>query len=484
MNSVIQQIAEFCRNNDLLAASDTIVVGVSGGADSLCLLHVLLTIRTTIPLTLIVAHLNHQLRGTESEKDELFVKDIAAQWQLPIVVERHNISQIATYNKQSIEEASRYTRYQFLGRVAQQVDASKIAVGHHADDQVETVLMHLIRGSGLSGLRGMLPLTSLDDFANSHIIRPLLTISRQDITLYCQNEGLTPREDVSNQDTTFFRNRIRHALIPELKRYNPAIQKNIRHTSQIVTAEVDFLNDAFEQYWTRLITKSTASGVIFRRDEWSLLPLAMKRRAIRRAIRTLIHSIKDIGFEHVERAINVVEQGQTGACVTLPKGVTLFVTYHDLIITTLPLTVDFETPYINKGQVIPITLNGVTPLGNTGWQLTAKPITKEDITVTQIKRIYGWEAYLDTETIKHTPLLRSRLPGDRFSPLGLHGRHQKIKTFMVNVKIPASQRDYVPLLVANKQILWVCGYRLAEQAAVTSKTKQLTYLKFNRNSEV
>ncbi|MDM8521462.1 tRNA lysidine(34) synthetase TilS [Anaerolineales bacterium HSG6] len=482
MSSVIQQITEFCQDNNLLTKSDTIVVGVSGGADSLCLLHVLLTIRATLPLKLklIVAHLNHQLRGSESDEDEQFVREIATQWQLAAVVDRYNIAEIATVNKQSIEEAARYTRYQFFGRVAKQVSASKIAVGHHADDQVETVLMHLIRGTGLSGLRGMLPQTRLDDFSACHIIRPLLTTSRQDIADYCLHEGLSPREDASNQDTNFFRNKIRHGLLPELKRYNPTVQKNIRQMSHIVTAEVDCLNEIFEQYWSKLVTKSTDFSLTIRRDEWSNLPLAIKRRVIRRAVWTLTQSIKDIGFEHVEQAITVIEQRKTGARATLPKGVMLFITYDDIVVSTSSLTPDIEMPYINKGQVIPITLNGVTVLGDTGWQLTARPVTPSNITIAQIKRVFGWEAYIDTDTLTCTPFLRSRLPGDKFSPLGLQGRHQKIKTFMANVKIPTSQRDYVPLLVANKQILWICGYRLAERVAVTSKTKQLTHLKFIR----
>ena len=208
------------------------VIGCSGGPDSLCLLHLLLELAAKLDLTLTVAHLNHQLRPEQALEDERFVRSISKRWELPLFVETQDIAKIAKARKQSIEEAARQTRYNFLGRVATTVGAQKIAVGHHADDQTETILMHLLRGTGLDGLRGMLPRTRLPLFSlkdldisarDVRLIRPLLEISRAEIEAYCHEHQLSPRQDSSNQDTTFFRNRLRHELIPILESYNPNI---------------------------------------------------------------------------------------------------------------------------------------------------------------------------------------------------------------------------------------------------------------------
>jgi tRNA(Ile)-lysidine synthase len=498
-----EKIAEFCQKNSVLVKEDRIVIGVSGGPDSLCLLHLLKNLAPRFDLTLTVAHLNHQLRGGDAQADEDFVREIAARWRLPIFAETRNIAKLAAKRKQSIEEAARQVRYAFLWQVAQDVDANKIAVGHNADDQVETVLMHFLRGTGLSGLRGMLPIMNIANLRLSledipavssqpapELIRPLLETPRVEIEAYCQTHNLTPRQDYSNQDTTLFRNRLRHELIPQLETYNPNIRQVLQRTAKVAAAEVEFLNEHVDQAWRFVIKdisldpsadSSSIARVEIDLSNWLRLPLAMKRATLRRAVQTLRRSLRDVNFEHIETAIAVVEKGNTGAQATLPQGLMLTVGYDSFTITaqnTLAHPQKSNMPRLVKDEILPLKLPGTTPLPHTDWQLKAELLADNNLNHQRVRQVVPWEVYLDADVVGEHAILRPRRPGDTFCPLGLAGHHKKVNEFMINEKIPADQRNHLPLLVANNQILWVCGYRPDERARLRSTTQRIFHLKF------
>jgi tRNA(Ile)-lysidine synthase len=492
---VTEKVAEFCQKHALLDQRDKIVVGVSGGPDSLCLLHYLVHFRSDLGLDLTIAHLNHQLRGSEAQADEAFVRDVAARWQVPIRVEAHDVAALAAERKQSLEEAARQVRYAFLWRTAGAVGAGKIAVGHNADDQIETVLMHFLRGTGLAGLRGMLPLTDIaglrlhpDDTINTaspapKLIRPLLAISRAEIETYCQAHDLAPRQDYSNQDVTFFRNRLRHELIPLLETYNPNIRQVLRRTANVVAADFDILQADLEQAWRRVIRAESLEKIGFDLAGWLALPLALKRSTLRRAIQSLRHSLRDISFEHVEQAITIVQKGQTGTQATLPQGLKLTVDYHRLLIAPenrVSVPEEAEGPYLAKGQVILLNLPGVSAIPRTNWRLISELMASDSLPPQQLDQVGRWETYLDAEVVGHKVVLRTRQPGDRFQPLGLGGHSQRINEFMINEKIPAGLRDHIPLLVGDNRILWVGGYRPDERARVRPTTNHMLHLSFEK----
>ena len=251
--NLLSQVRKTIEEHDLLVAGESVVVGVSGGPDSLCLLHLLRHLSRAYDLTLHVAHLDHGIRGEESRVDAQFVADLARQWELPATVERADVPRLAEEEGLAIEEAARRARYRFLARVAGQVGASRIAVGHNADDQAETVLMHFLRGSGLAGLRGILPLSPLGELrlgqserdsplaAELRLIRPLLEVPRSAIEAYCRDQELSPRFDRSNLDTTYYRNRLRHKLLPVLETYNPNVREVLRRTAQVMAADHELL---------------------------------------------------------------------------------------------------------------------------------------------------------------------------------------------------------------------------------------------------
>lgn len=492
---ILDKVVGFCHKNSLLAQQEKIVVGVSGGPDSLALLHLLTQLRYPFELTLIVAHLNHQLREADAAADEAFVRATATAWNLPIFVDSRPVARLAKQYKQSIEETARQVRYTFLWQVAAQTGATKIAVAHHADDQVETILMHFLRGSGLAGLRGMLPeidMATLRLFPGDstppstpapRLIRPLLAVTRTEIERYCQENSLAPRQDSSNQDQTFFRNRLRHDLIPYLESYNPNIRQIVRRTAQVITADVEILDAQGDQAWARVVNHQASDWIEFDLGQWRDLPLGLKRAMLRRAVQALRRGLRDIGFEHIEDAVDIVEKGVTGLQATLPQGLLLTTGYQSFVVAPAGQAVpdqDFEGPQLSAGQVVEVNLPGTTLLPGGEWQLKVDLLPYEGFNLETVKQAGRWEAFLDAEVVGEEAHLRSRRPGDRYQPLGMSGHRQKVNEFMINEKIPAGWRDGLPLLVVRGEVVWVCGYRPAEQARLCSTTQTLFHLTFEK----
>ncbi len=495
-DSLARQVLQFCQKHNLLVPGDRVVVGVSGGLDSLCLLHLLKSLAPGLNLSLTVAHLNHQLRGADSQADADFVRTLAGEWELPVMVESRPVALLAEQYKQSLEEAARQVRYAFLWRVAVRVGADKIAVAHHADDQVETVLMHFLRGSGLAGLRGMLPAMDITELglvydlpdpvplrrSSPHLIRPLLEAGRPQLETYAQAHELVPRQDLSNEDITFFRNRLRHELIPYLETYNPNLREIVRRTAAVVAAETEILDEHLDKAWRFIVQRETPGRIEFHLADWKGLPLAMKRASLRRAIQRLSQGLRDIGFEHIEKAIDIIGRGSTGTRAVLPRGIKLTVSYDTVMMTAKsePPPVESEVPYLGEDEIVKIVLPGMTPLPGTPWQLRAEFIIQGNLTRRQVSQVGQWETYLDADAAIPDPVLRRRRPGDRFFPLGLEGHSQKVNEFMINEKIPATRRDSIPLLVSGDRILWICGYRLDQHARLRATTQRGLYLRFER----
>jgi len=512
MTDLLRRVRDAIERHKMWQAGQTVVVGVSGGPDSLCLLHVLLRLSSVLSFKIHVGHLNHCIRGWEGEEDAQFVAHIAQNWGVPVSIERVDVPALARRHKLALEEAARCARYTFLGRLARQINAAAIAVAHHADDQTETVLMHWIRGSGLAGLRGMLPVTPLAEYrliadweapsgqssALGHVlppepssnatspmlVRPLLTVTRSEIEAYCQEHNLQPRVDRSNLDTTYFRNRLRHELLPYLETYNPNIREVLRRTAEVVAADYDLLQRCLEEAWTATIREETEEAVVLDLVAWRSLPISLQRSTLRRAIHRLRRALRNINFIHVEEALRIAQCGETGAKATLPHGLLLTVSYDTLLIASSGYQILPDIPRICDEESIPVHVPGVTSLPCCGWILHTEeisaPIDKEWMTRPRSR----WEAVLDADFVGKSPRLRRRRIGDRFYPLGMRGQSKRLNEFMINEKIPAAWRDSIPLLVNDRdQIAWVCGWRPDERARVTAQTRRVLHLRlFHRDS--
>ncbi len=474
----VDSVATFCQTENLLKNGDTLVVGVSGGADSLALLSVLHTLSSTLNLHLHIAHLNHQLRK-ESSADAEFVAEIAQKLKIPITVETADVKKLARQNGQSLEDAARTARYQFFQRVAKNIHTKKIAVGHNADDQAETVLLHFLRGAGIKGLRGMRPDSPLANDDDLRIIRPLLNTSRADIDTFCREQNLHPRIDTSNADEHFTRNKIRHSLLPLLKNINPAITDNLHRIANLMTADNEILTVETERA-LKIVTQSQfPNAIIFDKNAWRTLFIGSQRRVLRRAIEILQGNTRNIEFQHIEDALSQLKKGKIGTQYVFPKNLKLVVDYTTFMLATpsfSPPTPAF--PHLMGDEIITINVPGITPIPHLNWKIHSELLSPADISISALHRRGAWHAYFDAATIG-TPILRTRTLGDKFTPFGLNGQSQKLKKFMIDRKIPARWRDNIPLLIsASGEICWVCGWRTAHQCRVTPDTRVILSVQF------
>ncbi len=458
---VLAQVRATIDAHGLLPQGSGVVAAVSGGPDSLCLLHVLLQVRDAYGIRLHVAHLDHGLRP-EAAADAAFVASLAAAWQVPCTCGHADVRALAREEHRSVEEAARLARYRFLAQVACAQGASIVAVGHNADDQVETVLMHCLRGAGLAGLRGMSrrarwPEAALAGCPAPTLIRPLLDVPRQAIEAYDQAHGLEPRLDLTNLDITPYRNRIRHELVPLLETYNPQIRRILRHTADVLADDYDCLQQALQAQWPQVVLHEAREAVALRRGAFRDLPASQQRGVLRRAIVTLRRSLRDVGWLHLERARRAALVARSGTLVTLPAGLVLDVSYDRLVVrpTGRP-RLGMEMPALDVPER-PLVVPGRTPLAG-GWALEAA--------LGGQRRVVDERHHLclDADRLPRGLCLRTRRPGDRFQPRGLRGHHKSVKAYMIDARVPRAWRDHIPLLDSEAGILWVVGWRASELA--------------------
>lgn len=477
--SLLDTVRATIAQNNLIKPGDTVVVGVSGGADSLTMLDCLRQLRGELKLNLRVAHFNHMLRGAEADADAQFVEQVAREWRLPVTVEAGDVAHIAEERRMSIEEAARVTRYAFLARVAQSASAHVIAVAHNSDDQVETILMRILRGAGLMGLRGMPYWIDLADSNFEYrtpgyplrIVRPLLDVSRADIEAYCQQHYLSPRTDETNFDTTIFRNRLRHEALPYLEQFNPNLRQVLLRTAQQTADDYAYIQAQVREAYLQVAANSEGA-ILFDRDLWNMLPAPLQRGTLREAIFEMRKTLRDVEWTHIENARRVALDKDTGAEATLPQNLVLIVGYNEFAIrdtnakqAQLP---DIPTLHVER---LDLPMAGRLDLPNTAWYVETDLITAVEV-------VDNWTALLDFEKCQGTVYLRTRRPGDRFQPAGMKGKSKMLNEFMINEKIPAAIRDRIPILVVDERIGWVCGWRTDDRVRATYETQAVWRVRF------
>jgi tRNA(Ile)-lysidine synthase len=446
----------------------TLVVGVSGGPDSLALLHYLHNLggHKICPYPLLVASFNHRLRP-EAGADVAFVQGIAEELGLPFVTDSADVAAHAEAEGLSLEEAARELRYRFLFRAARENGAQAVAVGHTADDQAETVLMHFLRGAGLSGLKGMPPRIILPVFdAEIPLVRPLLGWTRSQTEAYCRIHGLNPRIDNTNADTAYFRNRLRHELLPELEKYNPQIRQTLAKTALALQGDHDLLNELVEAAWQKTVTHADSDYVEFGRGQLESHSPALRRSLFRKASFLLKPGLRDVDFEALERAATLTPVDLGGGLKTIIEGDVLYLTDDESI---LPMSF----PQVNNQCSV---TGNQCDLGN-GWFLTCETLN----TTYWSLNADPWSAYFDADLTENSPStgLRTRLrvrpvrSGDRFEPLGMRHQTVKLSDLFVNLKIPKRMRKNWPLVCVDDEIAWVPGLRMAEPFKVTENTRRV-----------
>lgn len=455
------RVRTFITRHHLIAPGERVIVAVSGGVDSLVLLHILNALRDSLDLRLHVATLDHGIRGEAGAADAAFVCTLAEAWGLPVSAAQVDVPAQARDTGRGIEAAARIARYTFLEQVARSTNAHTIASGHNRDDQAETVLLHLIRGSGLDGLRGMLPSAPLhlphipdESMAPITIIRPLLDVSRAEIAAYAAAHDLAPREDATNRDLNYARNRLRHAIIPSLEALNPNLKATLARTAEILRADADLMAQIGEEALARVQVDVRENTVILDRAAWESLRLAEKRAVIRASVRRLLRESSDLAFDHIESAIRVADAGPTGAAATLPVGLMLRVDHTVLTLSPAEhAIIRVDAPALTPGDPALTFMAGDTIRHMfDGWLFEAYPLPAG----ADLAGIHADPLAAALAIPAHTRLrLRTRQPGDRIRPRGMGGKSQKLADMFTNMHVPLVWRDRVPLLIAGDDIVWV-----------------------------
>jgi len=456
------------REHQLVISGDKLLVAVSGGADSVCLLHILFGLQKELGVTLHAAHLNHQLRGAEAETDAQYVSALAKQLNIPCTVEKRDVTAYKNQYRLSLEEAAREVRYDFLAQMANTIGTNLIATGHTTDDHAETILMHLIRGSGTRGLRGLQPRTTQHLRGHSYtIIRPLLPVSRQETTDYCQQYKLAPRTDSSNLSLSPLRNRIRHQLLPLMASYNPQVIDALIRTGQIATDDLAFIDSATAALY-RKVTQKEASTIILDKEEFQRLPTAMQRNLLRTGAEDLLGNLKDIEASHIEQIL-AARNKPAGKKLNLPGGLIFHIEYDRYLLGKDPESLS-PLPIL-EGEFA-LKIPGTTRLP--GWHIQASILRERNPGDSDTP----FTAYLDLDKTGSILTVRPRQTGDRFQPLGM-SQTKKLGEFMIDARIPHHWRRHIPIVCSPTQIVWVAGYRVDDRVKVTPGTSRILRIEFH-----
>jgi tRNA(Ile)-lysidine synthase len=513
----------------LLPPHGTVIVAVSGGADSLCLLHMLHRLcgpgKLYPPVRLHAAHLDHQLRSPASAEDARVVEQLVRSWGLPITVGRSDVPALARREQRSLEEAARIARYRFLRELAQ---GQPIAVAHHRDDQVETLLLHWLRGGGLASVVGLQP-------RQQDIIRPLLDLTHADTLAYCARHQITPLEDASNTDPRFLRNRVRHELLPLLSQLNPGFSEVLLRTSEVMQTDLAWIEQQVTIHWPLVVTCETPSSIQFAVEPLRALPLSLQRHLLRHATARLNLGQSPLELRHYRLLADLLtrETGETlrlhlpqqvhairrgpllEFCSQQPNAIGMVETSpsqlsqsprsrplgqpgepqdEEAVHPGPPPTRSFLEPTHPEESLLPVPGTVVVP--GTPWIASAAFIPDDLLRAVQpaLQR-EDWEmvwhllpstpytVYIDTASLVDTAnqlespsvRVRTRRPGDRIRPLGM--RHEKkVQDVLVNRHIPSEEREQIPLFFGPTHCLWLAGVQIDDRARLNNETRRVVRL--------
>jgi tRNA(Ile)-lysidine synthase len=450
---IVRGFRAFVHRHAMIVPGDRVLAACSGGPDSVALVSLLLGLREEMPLEITIAHFNHKLRPEASE-DEALVRELAGRWVLPLIAGSKNVRLEAAKRKLNLEEAARLFRYAFLRRAARKAGATKIATGHTMNDQAETFLMRLLRGTGLTGLAGIEPVSGAPD--GCRVIRPLLGIRRDELEAYLRERGLPSRIDASNLDLRFLRNRVRHALLPELeKNYEPRIVEHLARLAALIKEEDDLLSGFIRELADEFIVKGGRETTLDART-LSLAPAALARRVAREFIRELKGDLRAVSFENVESILALKDGGRRA----IGRGLVLR-REGGRILRARPKRAAraFELSWDGEGD---LRAGGATFRGQTITGAKSVRLKGDD----------GLRAVADRAKLEFPLAVRSRRPGDLYRPLGAPGR-KKLKEILRAKGIPRDVRDRLPVFLSRGEIVWVPGLPVAEVFKVDGKTKTI-----------
>ncbi|MCJ7496695.1 MAG: tRNA lysidine(34) synthetase TilS [candidate division Zixibacteria bacterium] len=459
---ILRKFEETLSKWNMLKKGDKVIVACSGGPDSTTLLYLLNQLKEKYNLKLIIAHINHKLRGKESNKDEKFVNRLADRLKLEFYSKSFDVKKIARKEKLSIEECARKIRYDYLNELANRINATKIALGHNADDQAETVLMRLFRGAGGLGLSGIPKMSG-------KIIRPLLDLKREEIEQFLERNKVGFRIDSSNLRKDYFRNRVRLELIPLLRKsYNPKIVDALNRTASILSAQEKFLKEETFKVFNKIVEREDKK-ISLDLDKLFNYDIYFRRALVRHAITQLGDGVFKSNFERIERILDLAEEKKVGRRVFLSK----------------TLLAEISSDYLNLYQVekkkkgLSIVFPGIKRSKRFKLNMDSEIILRKnwkEKTYTDDQMV----AFLDWDKLKLPFILRNPESGDKFKPLGMKGT-KSLKDFLTDLKVPRYEKERALVLTSKGKIVWVLGHRIADEFKITKDTTKILKIKAEKS---
>lgn len=436
----------------LIECGQQVAVAVSGGVDSMVLLHLLKQLQLPCGFRLSALHYEHGIRGTESEEDMHFVQEVCAKLGIPLIAERGNALREAQAQGHNLEDTARRLRYDFFARCCRTQGIDRVAIAHHKDDLAETFLLHLIRGSGPQGLCAM-PYLRKDG-----IIRPLLDVSREQIEGYAVEHGIAFRQDSTNEDLHYSRNFLRLQLLPQMRRLNPEVNDAIARAGRLLEEDQWLLAEyIWKEYAT--VVQEQQGRIVLHLEKLQLLPAAMRRRVLRMAVQRCAGTLQNVGSAAIGQLERLAEQGETGKIFSLPGIFFAQVSYGLLILSPKMYTIDkIEQVCIEVGE-------NLLP---DGGRLLIRPAERP----MHFPEKQSLCQYIDAQQLPQNCILRTRQEGDLFCPFGVQGS-QKLKEWFIDHKIPREQREQQLLLCCGKEVLWIIGHSLSEVLRVQPNTRHI-----------
>ena len=471
MSSLVLKIKKTLVSHKMVEQGDCILLGVSGGPDSVALLRGMFELKNEMGIELAIAHLNHCARGEESDRDAQFVEKLGKELDVRTFIEKKDVAAHQVTTGRSFQETARNLRQEFFQRTMCQVGADKVALGHTADDQAETVIMNLLRGSGLKGMGGMSPV-------RHPYIRPMFYCSRSEVMEFLNDRKIDYRIDSSNEKIDYLRNRIRLELIPFLQEnYNPKIAETLFESSEIVRVDNDYLKKLEDREFERVVLRFDKGETLkLNIENFALLPLALKRRLVRKGIQSVKGDLRKISFFHIQEVLQLFEPTQKGKRIDLPDNVQVL---------CLGDRVEFKRNFNADSSILnddditsdwmkSLNIPGETQVEKAGLTLRAKLI---DPAETKFVSGQHNQAFLDFDKTGADIVIRFFQAGDRLVPLGMKGT-KKLKSIFIDEKVPQENRSSVPILTTGENdIIWVYGTRIAQPYRVTPNTSKVLFIK-------
>ena len=466
---VIQKVRGTVARYHMLKQGDTVLVGVSAGPDSVCLLYLLKELRQEYSLSLHIAHLHHGFRGSEADEDMRFVRAIGESLGIPVYAEHADIPAYLKKTGLSKQAGARKVRYEFFSKAAEATGACRIAVGHTADDQVETFLMRLLKGAGPHGLSGIPPV-------RDKIIRPLIELTREEVIGFLSEKGIRYRIDSSNLSKVYLRNKIRLDLIPYLaKEYNPNIMSTLMRNLTILRDEDTFLDEYIQRLYPEMVIRRTEESIILDAARLASLALPVQRRILRHAVESIAgEDAGALSFRHIEDSLSLLDKDTSGE-IHLPHDLRVRREGETLSVCLRPCTLQ-PPPYSYD-----IAIPGDTLIPEAGMTISAVILDGPSYD----KEVEGKKPYrvcFDMDKFSLPLVVRSRRPGDHFCPRGMGGKRKKIKEYFIDLKVLRKEREIIPVLASAEGILWIIGHRTDERFKASPSAEKILQVTAFKNA--